>query len=1178
MSEQTKEIKKLADWCQKARTILGAGMKGDSRKMEQQIDQVAAMLKKLSKQTGDADKLLFEAGMNSYRMLSEQHQALNLAHNEAVTAKDKAKKGSKEREQAELAVGQAREKIRALMLKMSALKDGLIADAPLAKAVHFFEVSVRNAENQIKDELTRGHSNAVLLNGALKTLGVWKTNVGTQDKYQVPAEVEDLTSQIKPLLNSLIGNSTKTSGEKRKGDEKQSLARGAAEQRLKEVKALLRELTSSGQLAKTIEDELNLGIREAESLNTQEMWIEGAARLKPLPDRKQCLKVYEEVRQAAAVDFGREVEQTSRTLVELKEQVDVATWKRFDVADKLLLGRAGATLRKPKDNALLLKDFREHIGQMKTAVQSAIETEGRLKSLLVTLTQSAQGLVPVVPLNRVDENLRQLELIKLLQGERRWQEAEVTAQLLQSSMKAQSNADFDKWKRAGPELRGRPMLNDLRMAIGNPGATPALKAAAQRLINSIAEPRLAMLEAQRDWSGLMALHGDASKFVVGLAGEIKTFKDFAGGRAEADEAVQLRLARGVSALSELERALTEAGADPAPVLKPLNDRLKELTDGWQARLKSAGDATALNQPLMEQDLNLLMQAILSANYGNNLEETAGSQRDAAGKALFDKALAALERDSLGPLELLSVSMAGELRDEVAALSLDTARETDPAQPWAQRVLALQAIGVRATTGITEAGKACTDLNRELVGKAENVALLLSAAKEELKSKGIWGSVASRYEPMFVPLELELAGLRELLTTTNATAAQGNRKLLENLKKRADDLVKLVTHNKGVDGREERVENAAKRLETLRKDGLDKLAPETNGSLGELLKALRRDMFGMEPQVMNQALDEVDVALVGARTELDGVLAQKARVAELELNLRPRIAKMKQSNVAVAYYDKLLERVSAAVEQAKKLPKLFDALVALDGIANEVTQAEADPNAALSRQKVQNSEEDAQKRLKAEYKGRLETVTARIVPRATRAVETAGGDPGQIEEVARMIKQAEKAGEGGNYESAIQTLVRTENRIVEIEKNPAGTALGDRKALPKHVETFAAQMNALRDQLGLFVEAAVAKAPEASREPLGRSLNSAVDKVKTQLNPRMFDLYIGDITNTGKPIADRRAVRDQALQRLREMQAFLSKHPTVVKLASNPILPLLGPLRLADSGLTRLEAHLRMAVR
>ena len=232
MSEQTKEIKKLAEWCQKARTIIGAGMQGDSRKMEQQIDQVAAMLKKLSKQTGDTDKLLFDAGMNSYRALSEQHHKLNLAHNEAITAKDKTKKGSNERLQAETAVSQARDKIRALMLKMAALKDDLIADAPLAQAVHFFEVTVRNAENQIKDELTRGQADAVPLNGALRTLSAWKNEVETLDKYQVPTEVERLTVQIRPLLNSLIGASTKTSGEKRKGDEKQSLARGAAEQRL----------------------------------------------------------------------------------------------------------------------------------------------------------------------------------------------------------------------------------------------------------------------------------------------------------------------------------------------------------------------------------------------------------------------------------------------------------------------------------------------------------------------------------------------------------------------------------------------------------------------------------------------------------------------------------------------------------------------------------------------------------------------------------------------------------------------------------------------------------------------------------------------------------------------------------------------------------------------------------
>lgn len=1178
MSEQTKEIKKLAGWCQKAREIIGKGVQGDSRKMEQQIDHVEKMLKSLSKQTGDSDKELFEAGMNGFRALTQDHQRLTQAYDEAVAVRKNAKSKA-DKERADAAVTLAREKVRGLMTKMADFEQDLVADAPLAKAVHFFEISVRNAEVLIRNEQQRERANVVELKGALDTLARWKQDVETDERYRVPSAVDGLTQQIKPLLQRLIRESGKESSELRKGDERQSLARGDAEQRLKEAEALLKELTESGQLVPSIGTQLRTTISEVGLLHAQEKWIEGAEQLKKLPSREKCVEAFRAAGVEASVDFGSDLEQCRVALAALKEQADTVTWQRFDGENKRLQGRAGDPARKIKDNAKLLADLRSHLAAMKAELKFGVEASGRIVTQLDELGRKAEALVPVAPLNRIEENRRQIELITVLQGERRWREAEDTVRLLQAAMVQQANPDFEQWKRVGPVLRGRPMLNDLRMAIGNPGATPALKASAQQLLDRIAGPRLAALENTRDWSALVALYVEADKFVLGLTKDIQNYKDFAGARDEADRMIKPRQERCASSMVELERAVTQAGGDPAPVLKPLKARYDELANEWKGRLASAAEAADLGADEMMQELNLLMQAILSANYGKNVEEAVEGQREAAGQAVFDKALLALERDGLAALALLSVAAAADFRGEIATLSEDTGRETDPAQPWAQRVLGLQALAGRVTTAIAEAEKTCGDLNRELTGKAEAVELVLRAAKEKLKSKDILGSVAKRYEPMLKSLEDELAGLRELLKTTNATAAAGNAKLLASLKKRADDLVRLAANNDVLDNREERVENVGKRLEALRKEGLDKLAAETDGKLGDQLAQLKRDMFGLEPQLMNEALDEIDAALAEARKELDGRLAQKARVVELERDLRPRIAKLKTGGMAVPYYDKLLQRVGAAVEQAKVVDKLAGALSALDGIGTEVAQAEArNPEAGLARQKVQNSEEHAQTLLKREYERRLKTIKSRVVPRATEAVKEAGGDRGQLDEVERMLKLAVKAAESDDFERAIQTLVRTENRVAEIEKNPAGTALGDRNALPKHLETFRGQMNTLRERLGEFAAAAAGKVPEARREAVRKLLDDAVLKVKVQLNPRLFDLYVGDIANTDKPAAERRAVRDQALQRLRELRAFITTQPTVVKLADNPILPLRELLRLVDNSLTRLEAHLRAAVR
>ena len=242
------------------------------------------------------------------------------------------------------------------------------------------------------------------------------------------------------------------------------------------------------------------------------------------------------------------------------------------------------------------------------------------------------------------------------------------------------------------------------------------------------------------------------------------------------------------------------------------------------------------------------------------------------------------------------------------------------------------------------------------------------------------------------------------------------------------------------------------------------------------------------------------------------------------------------------------------------------------------QAEADPKAAMARQRTVMQQQHADERLKKEYEGRLDAIKRTVLPRAEKAVDDAGGDPGQINELSQMIKSAEKTAKGGDYERAVQTLVRAENRVSEIEKNPAGTALGDRHALDKHLQTFATQVQALRDDLDAFVEASVQEVPEASREAVREPLLTAVQQAKTQLNPRVFDPYVPTIGDIKAEKARRRDMRDQALQRLREVRIYLTSNPTLTKLALNPIRPVAGAMKLVDSSLTRLEAHLRSAIR
>ena len=1064
-------------------------------------------------------------------------------------------------------------------LKPEILPDQKKEFEALSKARGAFATAVEDAKIQIRDELTRDLSDKHLLNGALKILGTWEEEV-KKPSYEDPNEVDKLRKQIKPLLADLIKDKTKESTGKRKDEEAQSKARGGAEQRLKEVEALLKELTDTGQLVPSIGVEMSTAIEQAKARFVQGDWIGGDALLKPLPKRSRAVKAFETARVEAGIVFTAELEQMQIALGGLKTYVDTATLQRFETATRQLQGSAGDPAPKPmKDSIKLLQDFKALIAQMKEELRFAVSTASSLTSLVKTLGEKRKELKKVVPLNRDDEHGRQLELIEVLRSDRRWKEALDTANMLQASLQRQDTPDFAKWELLGRELRERGALNNpLRMAVITPDATPALQQGAQDLLNQSSTAQLARLEEARDWTSLVALHTAVKKFNLGLVAEIQKYKDFASARQDADGVIQLRITRCTSELDGLQRALVKAGAESAPVLKPIQDNLGQLKAEWARRMANATDNSGLNRPQMEDELNLAMQGIISANCGPTLKETVDGQRDVAGQAAFKQALAKLESESLGPLAALSFAMADGFRQEISRLTDNKEIDTDPAAPWAQRLQLLEVMAGRVATGITAAQRDCEDLNRALTGKADAVALVLRAAREELKSKGFWASLEARYEPMFADLEQELSGLRQLLTTTNATAANGNRALLESLKTRADKIVLLAKANKGLDGREGRVTTAGERLEALRKDKLGKLAAETDKSLGEQLAAMKRDMFGMEPDVMTQEIETFGKALAAARLQLDGIKEQQAKVEQLKVDLKLRIGKLQSKKAALTYYAKLLERLDSAVEQGKAVDQLGAAITALEVIGTEVTQAEADPNAALKRQTAVNSEEHAKTRLKQEYEGRLSAVKDRVLPRAKLAVKAAGGDEDQINEVNRMVEMAVKAAKKGNHERAIQILVQTENRVVEVEKNPAGTALGDRNALPKHVETFATQMGQLRDDLSGFVEAALDVAPEGAREALRKPLNDAVQNAKAQLNPRVFDPYISTIVDSSKPMAERRSLRDQALQRLRELSAYISGHPTLAKLAVNPIRPLQGAVRLVDSSLVRLEAHLRAAIK
>lgn len=434
--------------------------------------------------------------------------------------------------------------------------------------------------------------------------------------------------------------------------------------------------------------------------------------------------------------------------------------------------------------------------------------------------------------------------------------------------------------------------------------------------------------------------------------------------------------------------------------------------------------------------------------------------------------------------------------------------------------------------------------------------------------------------MFETLGNELKDLLALTDTANLSAAQANRLLLSSMAERLDRLVMLIENSSAFEDTEKALVSSQEALNELKSDGLAKEAASTAEALELQLATLVDEVYGMEPAAAGQAVTAMKQAIAAARLELAAIQTLREKLDELAQATKLRIAEFAQKAVAPTYRKSLEQRLQAAIKLGLAPEQITAAISQLTVIGTELTEIALDPQIALSKQKLLLADEHGQARLKKEYEQQLLVVRSKSVPRAERAVKAADGDEGQLTELGRMIKLAEKAAkDGANYERALQVLGQVEARVQQIEQNPQGTGLGDRKALPKHAADFGAGVNALRGKLDTFLQDATAEVTDpAAKDKLGKSLGPLVHRLKMQLNPRVFDTLIERIVDDQVPIADRREARAQALDRLRETRSFVTGHPMMVKLAVNPVAPLEPEQRELDRRLTRLEAHLRSAIR
>ena len=93
------------------------------------------------------------------------------------------------------------------------------------------------------------------------------------------------------------------------------------------------------------------------------------------------------------------------------------------------------------------------------------------------------------------------------------------------------------------------------------------------------------------------------------------------------------------------------------------------------------------------------------------------------------------------------------------------------------------------------------------------------------------------------------------------------------------------------------------------------------------------------------------------------LNAKQRLTVLDVELKQRLSALRTQVVAVAYFDKLGERIAAAAKEGRQPAQLLASVRQLEVIAIELAEVEKDPQTALGRQTTLNKEQLGQEQVR-----------------------------------------------------------------------------------------------------------------------------------------------------------------------------------------------------------------------
>lgn len=1153
-------------WCNRARMILSAtsSKKGAAGvKLDTQVDRVRVKLQHYIEMAGEATPVVkgFIESLNGIVV-----EASGLA--DVNDPRFKGKDGQKT----------LRGKAKAVTEKLKALADQMDKSKPakeILEARERFFNGTERARTRLKELSSQTMANTVEVEELLAFIENAEQSVRTEPAYQKPAECDKALQIISGWLGRLTRSMELSAKSDRQLDVAQSKAKPLVEERCSVAGRVLAEGKTSGRLTPEMEKKLEEGLKAIHLKSDQGLWTEALALCKSLPSASECSKAYLVTKGKVTSNFGEELKLCDTALEKLRPLLDTAAMEQERSRYNRLISDGG-------NERLSSKQVTELRLKMKTLIEGWESLAEKLEREQTQLDQQVEDLqkrlnrrVDLVGLPQKAENARQLELVTGLRDQLLFgsglQAAATLSRLLDSQRPAMEEGRA--WRKLADGVV--QIVTDLGSRAKAPEVGPQLIGEAQRLARALAPDAIARLTEVRDWKTLLLAHEQAETFLAALPKSIEKFSSFNVQRQSLDEAMAPEWDQVEKAFKDVEAAAEQAAVSPDPLLQPFRDELAQLKLDWKDWLENTTRESRSKIKTTKAAAAELLLKVRALKDAEVLKAEAGKQAADNGSKLFETARVAFVDKQLRALLQVDALKGAEFRDKLKVLAGNEALD-EPGKPWGKRIEALAELARQATQATDEAALRLQRTNKTLTEAVATQKLALANLRQAMKTRGI---DVKKFGPMFETLDSDLANLELLSTTGNMTAAQVNNRLLGELSARIENLQLLVEHGSTFQDYSTTLERHSQSIAELKSNGLANVAAETATALQEQLQTLNSELYGMEPKPAAEALRAMALAIEDARSELLAIRVQQDKVVLAAGDCLKRVANFAKGGYAETYRKSLESRVAAARKRSTVASELPAVLRDLEAIQTELTEIEENPDAAFNRQKNVLAEQHATLKLKREWESRLAVVNGSVLRRLGAALKS-GGDKDQKAEVERMIEMAEKAvKDNKDYERGLRLLTQVEGRVAQIERNPEGTALGDRKALPKHVENYASNVVKLRQSLETFVARSLEQVKDPQRQTqLRDALRKHVDPLSLQLNPGAFSVPLKSLLDKALPDNKRREAREQALARLRETLGFVSSHPTMVKLAANPIVPIQADLRALDAALTRLEAHLRASVR